>query len=306
MTALERAAETTSLDQLPARPGSRLSNSFLVLRRNPLGAVGLAILLVLVIAAIAAGVVAPYDPNDTSFTALDEPSMAHPFGTDLLGRDILSRVIYGARVSLAVGFGSVAIGLMVGTLFGLVSGYLGGIVDTVLQRIIDVLMAFPLLILAIFIAAVAGQGMWKSIMVLGVAITPGVARVVRGSVLTERARDYVLAGKSIGVSELRIMFLHVLPNVLAPIIVFGTTLLAAAVLAEASLSFLGLGIPPPTVSWGSDLSGTARTYFEIAPWMAIFPGAALTLAVLGLNFLGDAIRDVMDPRLQRDMMRRNV
>ncbi|OAI39220.1 hypothetical protein AYO38_01730 [bacterium SCGC AG-212-C10] len=282
------------------------SNWLLLLRRNPLGAAGLLILLVIAVAAVGASVVAPYSPSDPAFSSLKGPTWSHPFGTDLLGRDVFSRVIFGARISLTVGFGSVIIGILGGTVIGLASGYLGGWVDQVLQRITDVLLAFPLIILAIFIAAVSGQGLWKSVFVLGVAITPAVARVVRGSVLSEKTRDYVQAARAAGAGETRIMIQHILPNVSAPIVVLGTTLLSVAVLAEASLSFLGIGVPASTASWGGDLSGNARTYFEIAPWMAIFPGLALTLTVLGLNFLGDALRDVLDPRLQREMMRRNV
>lgn len=305
------------MQQIEARPGRMLrparsrmggpfSTGILLLRRNPLGAIGLLILLLVSAAAIGANVFAPHGAQDSSFSSLTGPSAAHPFGTDLLGRDVLSRVIYGGRISLTVGFGSVIIGVCAGTVLGLVSGYLGGWVEAVLQRVTDVLLAFPLIILAIFIAAVSGQGLWKSVMVLGIAITPAVSRVVRGSVLSERSRDYVLAARAVGAGEGRIMLFHILPNVSAPIVVLGTTLLSVAVLSEASLSFLGVGVPPPTASWGADLSGNARTYFELAPWMAIFPGCALTLTVLGLNFLGDAMRDILDPRLQRDMMRRDV
>jgi peptide/nickel transport system permease protein len=206
--------------------------------------------------------------------------------------------MYGAQMSLLVGVASVVLGTVVGSAIGLVSGYLSGWSDTVIQRVIDVLMAFPYLVLALFIVAVFGKGTGILILVIAIAIVPGVTRVVRGSVLSERERDYVIAARALGSSDLRVMFRHILPNVLSPIIVIGTTLLAGAVLAEAALSFLGLGIPPPTPSWGADLSGEARTYFELAPWMAIFPGVALSLTVLGFNFLGDAVRDILDPRMR--------
>lgn len=278
----------------------------LLLRRNPLGALGLAIVVGVVVLAAGASVIAPYGPNNAAFDALASPSASHWFGTDLLGRDIFSRVVYGARVALIVGFGSVVFGLIVGTVGGLVSGYVGGWVDSVLQRITDVLMAFPLIILAIFIAAAWGQGVWKGVFILGIAVAPAVTRIVRGSALSEKERDYVLSARAIGTPQWRIVFRHILPNVAAPIIVLGTVLLSITVLAEASLSFLGVGVPPTTASWGGDLSGNARTYFQIAPWMAIFPGLALTITVLGLNFLGDALRDVLDPRLQKEMLRKNV
>jgi peptide/nickel transport system permease protein len=300
------AGETITRAEGPSRVRRSASVGLLLLRRNPLGALGLVLLLIVVGAALLADVVAPYSADDTRSDSLSEPSASHPFGTDRLGRDVLSRVIYGARVSLAVGFGSVATGLLAGAAIGIASGYVGGLLDSLLQRITDVLLAFPLIILAIFIASVSGPGLWKSIIVLGVAITPAVARVVRSSVLSERERDYVLSARSVGASEGRIMLFHLLPNVSAPIVVLGTTLLSVAILAEASLSFLGVGVPPSTASWGGDLSGSSRDFFEIAPWMAIFPGLALTVTVLGLNFFGDALRDVLDPRLQRDMLRRNV
>lgn len=289
---------------LPATPvRSRTRAGLRLVRRNPLGVLGLAIVLVIGVAGIAAPALAPYSPRNSDFELLERPTGRHPFGTDRVGRDIFSRVLFGARVSLAVGFGSVAVGVLAGTLLGLVSGYFGGWVDTALQRLVDILLAFPLIILALFLAAATGRGLEKTVLVLGVAITPAVARVVRGSILSQREREYIEAVRALGAGSPRIIFRHLLPNVSAPIIVLATTLLSAAVLAEASLSFLGVGVPPPTASWGGDLSGNARDFFEIAPWMAIFPGLALSLTVLGFNFLGDAVRDVLDPRLQREMMR---
>jgi len=199
---------------------------------------------------------------------------------------------------MAVGFGSVSLGLLAGALLGVISGYTGGWLDTLLQRFVDVLLAFPFIILALFLVSVSGRGLDREIYVLGIAITPAVARVVRGSVLSERHRDYIDAARAMGATGPRIVVRHLLPNISAPVIVLATTLLSGVVLAEASLSFLGLGVPPPAASWGGDLSGNARDFFETAPWMAIFPGLALTLTVLGFNFFGDAVRDVLDPRLQ--------
>jgi peptide/nickel transport system permease protein len=206
--------------------------------------------------------------------------------------------MHGARISMAVGFGSVAIACAGGVVIGLLSGYFPGWVDVIIQRIVDTMLAFPYLILAMFIGSVAGRGTMVLIWAIGLAMAPGVVRVVRGSVLVERERDYVVAARAIGASAPRLMLRHILPNVVAPITVIATTLLAGAILSEAALSFLGLGVAPPTASWGGDLSGSARDFFEVAPWMAIFPGLALSFAVMGFNFFGDALRDVLDPRLK--------
>lgn len=280
------------------RRGNPLRRTLRFVRRQPLGALGVIIICVIVYAAIAAPVIAPHHAGNTNFDILKRPSPGHPFGTDRVGRDILSRVIYGARTSMTVGFASVAFGVVAGTLLGLVCGYLVGWVDAVVQRFADVILAFPYLILALFVGAAVGPGVLTLVSVLGVAMAPGVLRIVRGSVFVEREKEYVLAARAMGSPAWQIMLRQILPNVLAPIIIIGTTLLAAAILAEAALSFLGLGVPPATPSWGGDLSGSARDYFEAAPWMAIFPGAALSLAVLGFNFFGDALRDLLDPRLR--------
>jgi peptide/nickel transport system permease protein len=299
-TAIETLEPALTIGATPIQR-SRARNAWRMLRANPLGTLGLVLLLIIAVAAVAAPIVAPYSPQNSHFVLLQKPSSAHPFGTDRLGRDILSRVIYGARVSMAVGFGSVVLGLLAGTLLGVISGYSGGWPDTLLQRFVDVMLAFPFIILALFLVTVIGRGLDKSIYVLGIAITPAVARVVRGCVLSERHREYIDAARATGATGPRVILRHLLPNISAPIIVLATTLLAGVVLAEASLSFLGLGVPPPTASWGGDLSGNARDFFETAPWMAIFPGLALTLTVLAFNFLGDALRDVLDPRLQHTL-----
>jgi len=280
------------------RRGKRVRRVFRVVRHQPLGALGVVIICVIFYAALTAPIVAPHRAGNTNFDILQRPSPAHPFGTDRVGRDIFSRVIYGARTSITVGFASVAFGVVAGTALGLLCGYLVGWVDAVVQRFADVVLAFPYLILALFVGAAVGPGVLTLVSVLGVAMTPGVLRIVRGSVFVEREKEYVVAARALGAPAWQIMLRQILPNVLAPIIIIGTTLLAAAILAEAALSFLGLGVPPATPSWGGDLSGSARDYFESAPWMAIFPGAALSLAVLGFNFLGDALRDVLDPQLR--------
>lgn len=267
-------------------------------RQQPLGAVGLVLIAFMACVAVLAPWIAPYGPSNSDFSSLTGPSMAHPFGTDRIGQDVLSRVIFGARTSMLVGFGSVAIGVAIGTALGLASGYQGGWLDSCVQRLVDVVMAFPFLVLALFIGSSMGRDINSLVLVLGIAMAPSICRVVRSSVLVERNKDYVLAARAVGAGGTWIVLRHILPNSLAPIIVMATTLLAAAILAEAALSFLGFGVPPPTASWGGDLSGSARAYFQIAPWMAIFPGLALSLAVLGFNFLGDALRDLLDPRLR--------
>lgn len=294
----DSAIEFTGIASTPRTRGYVVRRILRLARRQPLGLLGLAMIVFVVLAAILAPWVAPYRPNSTEFDLLKAPSWAHPFGTDRLGRDVLTRVLHGARISMAVGFGSVAIGTVAGMVIGLASGYYGGWFDAICQRLVDTMLAFPYLVLAMFIGAVAGRGTGVLIWVIGIAIAPGVVRVVRGSVLAEQARDYVLAARAMGASAPRVMLRHILPNVMAPITVIATTLLAAAILAEAALSFLGLGVAPPTASWGGDLSGSSRDFFEVAPWMAIFPGLALSFAVMGFNFFGDALRDVLDPKLK--------
>lgn len=273
------------------------------LRRNPLGAFGFTILLIVALAALLAPLVAPYDPNAPGRDLLQGPSWDHFFGTDRTGRDVFSRVLYGARPSLAVGLGSVAMGATIGVLLGLASGFLGGWLDVSVQRLADIVQAFPLIVLVLLLVNTVGQGVDRTIVLLGLAVWPGVARLVRASVLSEREREYVTAARAMGVSPRRIMVRHLLPNVAAPVMVWATTAVAGVMLAAASLSFLGFGIPLSTPSWGGDLSGSSRNFFTFAPWMAIFPGLALALTVLGFNFFGDAVRDALDPRLRGERPR---
>jgi peptide/nickel transport system permease protein len=268
-------------------------------RARPLGALSIGLIAALIVLALLAPVLTPYDPlaQDASAQA-KSPSAAHPLGTDYLGRDVLSRVIVGVRPSLGVGLVSVAIALVAGSTLGLVSGYLGGTVDLVLQRVVDVLLTLPGLVLALALLAIVGTGFASLIGVIAVVLSPGIARVVRSATLVVTASGYIESARAIGARDARIVIRHVLPNTLATILVLASLNLGNAILFEAALSFLGLGVQPPQPSWGNMLSGPARAYFEVAPWMAVFPGIAVSLSVLGFNLLGDTLRDAFDPRLQ--------
>ncbi|MFH1486151.1 MAG: ABC transporter permease [Chloroflexota bacterium] len=269
-------------------------------RHKPLGMAGGVIVALLIFLAIAAPLISPYDPLGlNSREMLEPPSTAHPFGTDQAGRDVLSRIIWGARVALWVGIVSVSVGTASGIVLG-VPSYWGGAVDLVIQRIMDGLLAFPTLILAITLVAVLGPSITNAMVAIGIVMAPQMARLVRGSVLSIRESTFVEAAIAIGASDMEVIWRHILPNILAPIIVMATAGLARAILVEASLSFLGLGTQPPTPSWGADLSGPGRSFFEIAPWLAVFPGLAITLVVLGINLYGDALRDIWDPRLRTE------
>lgn len=291
------AAGIAGLEYTPTRRGP-LRQLGRFVQHQPLGSAGLLVVVLLVATAIFAPLIGRYDPTSTQFHTLLHPSATNFFGTDNLGRDVYSRVIFGSRTSLEVGIIATSVGVIGGTLVGLVSGYFGGWVDMVVQRVMDALMAFPLLILALIMIAVVGSSLRNLMVVVGLAIVPPIGRIVRSIVLSEKENPYVEASLTIGATPWRTVFLHILPNLLAPLIVIATSLLAGAILIEASLSFLGLGTPPPTPSWGADLSGQARNFFTHAPWMALFPGIALSLVVLGFNLFGDAMRDVLDPRLR--------
>ena len=275
-----------------------------VARRKPLGAAGAGVTLLLILSAVLAPLIAPFDPYDFNLTdqglplRQQAPNGEFLFGTDALGRDVLSRIIYGARVSLMVGFLSVALGTTVGTAIGLASGFWGGKVDQVLQRIVDTFMAFPGIVLALAVIAVLGQSLMNIILVIAIVIAPGTSRVIRGAVLAVKENIYVEAARSIGASDLRISIRHVLPNVFAPVIIIATAWVGNAIVIEAALSFLGMGTPPPTPTWGGMLAGEGQRNLENAPWLAIFPGLAISIVVLSFNMLGDALRDVLDPRLR--------
>lgn len=281
-----------------AKPAPRSTWSKLrrAARRKPLGAIGAAIILVFVLVATFAPLLAPHDPFlIDSNNLLAAPSWQNWMGTDEYGRDIMSRIIYGARVSIFVGLMAVGIGSSSGALLGLISGYAGGTVDYVIQRVMDTLMAFPTLILALAMVAVLGPSIQNVIIALAIVKLPNACRVVRATTLSVRERPFIVAARNLGLSHARILLVHILPNCLAPFIILATAGLGAAILSEASLSFLGLGTPPPEPSWGAMLSGKTQRYMMEAPWLAIAPGLAITLVVFGFNFLGDALRDLLDP-----------
>jgi peptide/nickel transport system permease protein len=267
--------------------------------RNKGAVFGLLVFVAIVLASIFAEQLVPYDPIAQDFMVLMQPpSTQHWLGTDSLGRDILSRIIFGTRIALIVGILAVFLALAVGVGLGLIAGYYGGVVDSVIMRIMDGLFAFPILILAIGLMAVLGLGLVNIIIAVAVGFIAPFARVTRGDVLAVREEAYVEAARLTGVRDLAIIFRHVLPNVLAPIIVQGALRVSGAIITEAGLSFLGLGIPPPTPVWGSMIS-EGRQFIVMAPWISTFPGIALMLAVVGLNLLGDGLRDTLDPRLKR-------
>ncbi len=266
-------------------------------QRYMLGTIGLIIMVMFVMTAISADFISRFDPLTVdSARRLAAPDARHWLGTDSFGRDVWSRIIYGARISLAVGIGSTALGSSIGVIIGLASGYLSGWVDLVFQRIIDILQALPLLVLALVMTAALGPSLPNVIIAIAIPLIPTVARVIRANTLALRELPFVEAAKSIGMSEMRIALRHVLPNTLAPLIVLATAQLGATILTEASLSFLGLGIPEPYPSWGRMLSESAAEYVRVAPWLVIFPGVAISLAVFGTNLFGDALRDILDPR----------
>ena len=270
---------------------------------QPLGSIGLLVIIAMCLAAAFANVVAPHDPLTINYIAiLQPPSWEHPFGTDNFGRDVFSRVIYGARTALAIGFLSSLAGCTIGALIGVVSAFFGGWVDTIIQRIMDVLLSFPIIILALAVVAVLGKNMVLGINVnlivaIGLPMIPKVARVVRSSALAIREMPYIDAARTSGFSNTRIVMRHIVPNVTAPYLIMLTAFVAQAILLEASLSFLGLGVTEPTASWGLMLSGSAADFYLEAPWMIIFPGVAISLAVFAFNLFGDSLRDWLDPKI---------
>jgi len=269
------------------------------LSRNPLAMAGLIVIAVLFTVAILADVLAPYPPDqiDTDYI-LESPSARHWLGTDILGRDVLSRILFGAKVSLSVGFVAVGISTLIGVILGAVSGYYGGTIDRVVMRFVDIMLCFPTFFLILAVIAFVGPSIWNIMVVIGVTSWMGVTRLVRAEFLSIRERDFVLAAKSQGASDCRIIFLHILPNAMAPILVAATLGVAAAVLVESGLSFLGLGVQPPDPSWGNMLT-EGKDNIEIAWWLSVFPGCAILITVMGYNLLGEAIRDTLDPRLRQ-------
>lgn len=299
-------ATSERLDRLPAiefgtlgRRRGRASALLRFVRRKPLAAAGAVIIVVLVLMAIFADQIAPrrYDKQDI-VSRLEGPSSRFLLGTDDLGRDLLSRIVYGARISLVVSFGAVGLGLVHGSFWGILSGYAGGKTDLIVQRVMDGVLSIPLLLMAMVIVTALGPSLVNVILAMGVILTPTVNRVVRSAVLAVKELPYIDAARSIGATPLRTVAQHVLPNVVAPLIVICTINLGSAIITESSLSFLGMGVPPPYPTWGGMLSSTGRTYLQDAPWLAIFPGIAISLTVLAFNLLGDGLRDVLDPRLR--------
>jgi peptide/nickel transport system permease protein len=290
------ATSTTTAAQPRSRPGLDLARKAL---RHGLVLTGGTIVLVLAVAAVVGPVLAPYDPVAMDFTArFAPPSWAHPFGTDDFGRDLFSRVLHGAAVSFQVAFIAVGLSGAVGVSLGLLAGYLGGWVDELVMRVMDVLFAFPAVLLAITVMAILGRGVENAMIAIAVVYAPIFARVTRGAVISVRDREFVTAARALGTRPLRVMVFHVLPNAAGPILVQTSLSLAFAILAEAALSFFGLGTQPPDPSWGRMLS-EGRAYLGQAPWMGIFPGLAIMVAVLGFNLLGDGLRDVLDPRWRK-------
>ena len=268
------------------------------LSRNPKGLIGFILIFIFIIMALIAPLISPYDPNEMNpEERLQPPSLRHLFGTDQYGRDIFSRVIHGSSISLYVGSLSVIIALSLGTLLGVVAGFYRGYIDETVSRIVDILLAFPALLLAILIVTVLGPNIFNICLSIGIVYTPQFARIVRAGALSVREREFIQAAIIAGDSDIWIMFSEILPNTMAPLIVQTSITFAFAILTEAALSFLGLGIPPPTPAWGSMLY-EARGYMEIAPWWTISPGAAIFIAVLAFNIFGDGLRDILDPRLR--------
>jgi len=267
------------------------------IRRYPLGAAGALIMGIFLFAAAFAPWLTVYDPLSTNAaSSLAKPGMAHWLGCDFMGRDVYSRIMYGARISLEVSVGSMLLGSGIGVTVGLLSGYLLGWFDLITQRILEMMQALPLLVMAIIMAAALGPSLPNTIVAIAIPLVPYVARVIRSSTLTLREQPFVEAAKAIGMSEMRIAIRHVLPNTVSPLIVLATAQLGSAILVEATLSFLGLGVPEPHPSWGRMLSESAAEYVRTAPWLVVFPGLAISFVVFGTNLLGDALRDLLDPR----------
>lgn len=268
-------------------------------RKQPLGMAGGMIVVLMILMAVFANILAPFDPEIENFEfMLAPPDSTFWLGTDPFGRDILTRIIYGARTALFVGFTSAFVGAFVGLILGVASAYFGGLFDLILQRILDVFMAFPLIVLALAVVATLGTGIQNVIIAITITFIPQCARVIRSNALAIREIPYVDAARALGYSHMRIILRHMAPNVVAPFLIMLTSFLGQAILLEASLSFLGLGVQEPTAAWGLMLQGGAEEFAESAPWVAIFPGVAISLAVFGFNLFGDAVRDTLDPRLR--------
>jgi peptide/nickel transport system permease protein len=294
VSTIDFSAELTAAG---ANVKGRLGSLRFFMRRYPLGTVGAAIMGIFVFAALFAPFITYYDPLSTNASlSLARPSITHWLGCDFMGRDVYSRIVYGARISLLVSLGSMALGSGIGVTVGLLSGYLLGWFDLVTQRVLEMMQSLPLLVMALIMAAALGPSLHNTIVAIAIPLVPYVARVIRSNTLSLREQPFVEAAKAIGMPETRIAIRHVLPNTMSPLIVLATAQLGSAILVEATLSFLGLGVPEPHPSWGRMLSESAAEYVRTAPWLVIFPGLAISLVVFGTNLLGDALRDLLDPR----------
>jgi len=299
IVAPNRAAVAGLVEEAPERKRSLAGIALGFCRRQPLGTFGLAIVLVMFLAGVSAGWIAPYDPEENDFSAMMQaPSWAHLLGTDQLGRDIFSRLVYGARTALIVGFSAAFMGGIIGLVLGVSSAYFGGWFDLLFQRVLDVLMSFPLIILALAVVAVFGTGVFNVILAITIPLIPRCGRVVRASALAVREIPYVDAARALGFGHARIVLRHMVPNVVAPFLIMLSAFVGQAILAEASLSYLGLGVQEPVPAWGLMLQGGAEEYATTAPWIAVFPGLAIMLTVLGISLFGDALRDALDPKLR--------
>jgi peptide/nickel transport system permease protein len=268
-------------------------------RRQPLGTVGLVLVLVIAVAGLSAESIAPYNPTSNDFAAMTEPpSWEHLMGTDQFGRDLFSRIVFGARTALIVGFSCAIVGGVAGLVLGVASAYFGGRLDLVLQRVMDVVMAFPLIIMALAVIAIFGTGVYNVIVAITIPLIPRCARVVRSSALAIREVPYIDAARACGFGHTRIILRHIVPNVIAPFLIMLTAFVGQAILSEASLSYLGLGVQEPTAAWGLMLQGGAEEYASTAPWIAVFPGLAIAVTVFGFSLFGDALRDALDPKLR--------
>jgi peptide/nickel transport system permease protein len=296
----EQSIESTLGRELGLRRKPTFRTQFFrFVRTKPLGALGGFILMAAILTAIFAPLIAPYSVDEFDRSArLSPPSASHIFGTDHIARDVFSRVVFGSRVSLLVGFIAVASSTVIGTLLGVASAYFGKTLDLLLQRVVDSLQALPGLVLALTLIAALGPSLFAVILAITIVRWPGTTRTVRSVALSIKSSQYVDAARAIGASDLRIMLRHITPNVMAPVIVIGSAVLGGAIVTEASLSFLGLGVPPNIPTWGNMLGTAQQRYIAAGPWTSIFPGVALTITVFGVNILGDAIRDVLDPRLR--------
>ncbi len=301
MTAITPAPSTDAVTEADAlwHPHTRLQKVLSFCRRKPLGVIGLVIVIVIAVAGAFAGWIAPFDPEENDFSSMMvAPSFEHLLGTDQFGRDIFSRLVFGARTAMIVGFGAAVGGGLIGLVLGVTSAYFSGWFDLVLQRIFDILMAFPLIILALAVVSVFGTGVFNVVIAITIPLVPRCGRVVRASALAVREVPYVDAARALGFGHARIVLRHMVPNVLAPFLILLSAFVGQAILAEAALSYLGLGVQEPVAAWGLMLQGSAEDYATTAPWIAIFPGLAIVLTVLGASLFGDALRDAIDPKLR--------